>query len=140
MRKGQKATPEMLARMRKNRPYECLLVMLRARARRKGQECSLSYDEFFAFTQILSCFYCQGPIAWTMYDLSRNSNAVNLDRKDCKKGYSADNCVVCCHSCNTAKGDRYTFEEFVVMMNTLLEFRKSTVTLVIPGISSARTQ
>ena len=34
----------------------------------------------------------------------------NLDRKDNSIGYSKNNCVVCCSTCNYIKGDKFTYE------------------------------
>lgn len=39
----------------------------------------------------------------------------NLDRKDPAVGYQKDNCVVCCALCNRAKGDNFSYEEFLLI-------------------------
>jgi len=35
-----------------------------------------------------------------------------VDRKDNKKGYNEENCVLACPICNNAKRDKFTYKEF----------------------------
>ena len=41
------------------------------------------------------------------------STAYNLDRKDSIKGYTKENCVVCCKRCNRAKSNLFSYEEWL---------------------------
>ena len=74
---------------------------------------SMTYEEFLTFTSTEACHYCGAAVEW------RNGHGYNLDRKDNTLGYSVDNCVVCCGSCNRTKGDRYTYEEFLIIAHGL---------------------
>ena len=96
----------------RKRPYESLHATLRGRAKRCGHSFSITYQEFVGFTKIKACHYCDTLIEW--FEYGRNIRS-NLDRKDNHRGYSFLNCVVCCGSCNRTKGDRFTYEEFMLL-------------------------
>ena len=95
------------------RPYESLYNNLIYVAGRRGHSISLTYEDFVNFTHIKECHYCEKPILWKIW-CGQKTLRHNLDRKDNSIGYSLDNCVVCCHSCNVTKGDRFTYEEFML--------------------------
>ena len=98
----------------RRRPYESHYNSLVYAARRRNQSISLTYEEYVHFTDTKECHYCGTPILWkTVAD--QKTNRLNLDRKDNDLGYSLDNCVVCCYSCNVTKGDRFTYEEFMLL-------------------------
>lgn len=46
-----------------------------------------------------------------------------IDRKDSNLGYTLLNSVTCCWTCNQLKKDLFSYEEFKVMMNALIEHR-----------------
>lgn len=50
-----------------------------------------------------------------MYDCSSNGNNYNLDRKDNAVGYTVENCVVCCKSCNKTKWTSLDYEEMIAV-------------------------
>jgi hypothetical protein len=60
-------------------------------AKLRGYSWELSFDEF-ARLALASCHYCRGP-------------GGGVDRVDNAIGYTIDNCVSCCSTCNTAKSD-----------------------------------
>lgn len=62
-------------------------------AKARGIEFSLTFEEFQTFWQ-KPCFYCEGEVS-----------TVGLDRFDNTKGYSIDNVVSCCASCNIMKNN-----------------------------------
>lgn len=75
---------------------------------------TITYEQFVNFTKIKNCEYCDSKIEWTEYtSADHGSVAYNLDRKDALKGYSEDNCVVCCKICNWSKNDLFSHEEFL---------------------------
>jgi hypothetical protein len=88
------------------RPFESLYNRIRTHNPSVGV--SLTYKEYLKLTNICFCHYCKAEVNW-------KSTAYNLDRKDNSLGYSKKNCVVCCGSCNRTKGDRFTYEEFMLI-------------------------
>jgi hypothetical protein len=76
-------------------------------------EILLTYDEFLKFTVINERHYCGSAVTWSEFNISRNGSHYNLDRKDPNVGYVKSNCVVCCHRCNRAKSNLFTYEEWV---------------------------
>lgn len=62
-----------------------------ASAKRRGNEFSISYEEFVSFWQ-KPCFYCDELIM-----------TIGLDRVDNDLGYAIDNIVSCCAICNWMK-------------------------------------
>jgi hypothetical protein len=88
--------------------------------KRSGRDCpfDLTFEEFLVHTQVSCCTYCGGGVKWVKY---RNGPS-NIDRKDSSKGYSADNTVVCCGTCNRMKSNWYSFEEFVAISRLLREW------------------
>jgi hypothetical protein len=96
----------------KRRPYESTYNMLVHAAIRRNKPCSLTYEEFLTFIAVKKCHYCNENVVWKMY-ADQKTNRNNLDRKDNNVGYSLDNCLVCCYSCNVTKGDRFSYEEFL---------------------------
>lgn len=107
------------------RPFEALYNNFIKRAQYDGKSVELSYEEFREFAQIPCCFYCGATVHWAEYRLNKGGYASNLDRKNNDLGYSKGNCVVCCVTCNRTKSNRFTFEEFVVMMTALRQYRAS---------------
>lgn len=92
------------------RPFEGRYNFLRDMA--KGR-CAvhLSYEEYLTFTSTDKCHYCEAHIQWDAHGTF--SNGHHLDRKDNSKGYSKENCVVCCGPCNQIKSNRFTCEQML---------------------------
>lgn len=61
-------------------------------AKDRGFVFEFSKEDFSAFLNG-QCVYCRDTI-----------NGVGLDRKDNKEGYTKENCVNCCSTCNYMKG------------------------------------
>lgn len=91
---------------------------------KKRISCRLSFQEFVKFTEIHQCHYCHALVKWTRHG---KGSAYNLDRKNNKDGYSADNCVVCCSRCNMGKSSRFTYEEWYEMTEC---FRRKSSSLM----------
>lgn len=64
----------------------------RKHARERHLEWALGHDGFLRLTTS-PCTYCGDP------------GSHGVDRKDSLKGYTPDNCVPCCETCNRAKTD-----------------------------------
>jgi hypothetical protein len=105
------------------RPYENLYHLFVRAAGRTTYVVNLPYDEFLVFTKETQCHYCGFAVHFQEY--SAKGATYNLDRKDNTLGYSKDNCVVCCKTCNFAKGARYTYGEWLAMTTALRLYRKS---------------
>lgn len=86
----------------------------------------LTYEELLDFVKITRCHYCDDTITWLAHSRKngvQTSHKYNLDRKDNLKGYTKDNCVVCCTQCNFVKSNRFTYEEMVEIGKTFKELR-----------------
>ena len=69
-------------------------------AKDRGMVFDLTKDEFETFWQ-KPCHYCDSPI-----------KTIGIDRKDNSIGYTLDNCLSCCITCNRGKRES-TYEEFI---------------------------
>jgi len=69
-------------------------------AKKRGIYFNLTKNEFESLWQ-KPCHYCDSPI-----------NTIGIDRKDNNIGYTPDNCLSCCRTCNLGKNNS-TYEEYV---------------------------
>jgi hypothetical protein len=69
-------------------------------AKRRDIVFDLTKDDFKTFWQ-KPCHYCDSPI-----------ETIGIDRKDNSIGYTLDNCLSCCITCNSSKS-KSTYEEFI---------------------------
>lgn len=77
---------------------------IRQKAKQRGKSWTLSADK--AFKLITSeCLYCGFTPQWP-------TSRVGIDRVDNKIGYESQNCVSCCFTCNSAKGEK-SLEDFI---------------------------
>lgn len=94
-----------------------LLGWYKQGAKKRNISFELTEKDFFKLTKE-NCFYCgqepsrvirprNGPL-----DPNRFYTCNGIDRFDSGLGYTIDNCVTCCASCNKAKSDM-SFEEFI---------------------------
>ena len=129
IRNGDKIHKRMCqSHSHQKRPYESIYNCIRNDWRKV--EVSLTYEEFLEFTKITECIYCQASIPWEPYSTVNGrytSRAYYLDRLDNSKGYSKDNCVVCCTMCNKIRNAYLTHDEMIVAMKAVLEYRKGRV-------------
>lgn len=87
--------------------------------KRNAKNRNLSWDLSSESATILmrsDCFYCGS--APGIKPRAKSLNFIGLrngiDRLDPSLGYSSENCVACCSSCNVSKSDK-TFDEFISM-------------------------
>ena len=103
------------------RPYEHVYNTARARVLnrydRRTHEFTITFEEFLALVNTGRCHYCHAILAWQKHGGAGATRhcAHHMDRKDNHGGYTMQNVVACCTRCNFAKGDRYTYEEWVGM-------------------------
>lgn len=55
-----------------------------------------------------SCHYC-----------SEEGGTIGCDRIDNKQGHTRSNVVPCCWDCNVTRGDNYSYEEMIVLGETI---------------------
>ena len=94
------------------RPYESLYNWLIKQASRTARDCTITYSQFLQFTKIKHCHYCGDAILWAEFNINKNGSAYYLDRRESAKGYTKENCVVCCSMCNAMKRD-FEYKEFL---------------------------
>ncbi len=84
---------------KRNATPECRYSDYKSRAKKKGREFELSFDEFVSLLNG-KCYYCDTN--WK----------IGVDRKDNNVGYTKPNSVSCCWSCNKFKRST-NYEEFI---------------------------
>lgn len=105
--------------------YNKFKSSVKSNGQRKGRKkhtFNLTFKQFLSFTEIQNCVYCNFPIEWKAHFKDGRAR-YNLDRKDSNKGYSTENCVVCCKRCNYMKGEHFTYEEFKEVTEILDKIR-----------------
>ena len=90
----------------------------------RGISVDLTIDQFVQLCRIPNCHYCDSPINRGLKSGEKGYRGYFIDRKDNKIGYILDNCVPCCWNCNQAKGDRYSYEEFLMISRNLKLYRE----------------
>jgi 5-methylcytosine-specific restriction endonuclease McrA len=74
-----------------------------------------------------NCYYCgieEGAFIriWGgFYGKNKRGIRLELDRKDNKRGYNLENCILACAICNNAKSDKFTYQEFLRIGKTIRE-------------------
>jgi hypothetical protein len=105
-------------------PYASLYHKLRKSSATQGHACALTFKQFLEYTKVSTCHYCNATVTWAQHNIgTRKRGNYNLDRKDNSKGYSTENCVVCCTVCNLTRGNRFTYEQFVEIGKLLNKMR-----------------
>ena len=99
------------------RPYESTYNLLKSVALKQHIALDLTYIDFLSFVSVPRCHYCRRLIRWVAHNRNHHlgGTGYNLDRKDSNKGYTNDNCVVCCGRCNRGKCDLFTYDEWRAM-------------------------
>ncbi len=83
-------------------------------AKRRNLKFNINYEIYEKLIS-LPCDYCKSDIY--------NEMGVGLDRLDNNKGYTTSNVVPCCGNCNLGRTNRYTHEEWKVMVQALMKYR-----------------
>jgi hypothetical protein len=90
-------------KLRKNPPYKWLFNKIKYRAKTNQKKLKLTYEEFLEFTKVNVCHYCNGKVEWQEHRSTKDNKGYNIDRINSTKGYTKENCVVCCKICNRMK-------------------------------------
>ena len=77
---------------------------LKESATRHGRELGLTFEEFVSWRNCRPkiCYYCGGLLRVG----GREKDCLTIDRPDNEAGYTLDNIVLACVSCNTQKGNK----------------------------------
>jgi hypothetical protein len=107
----------------RGKPFGSLYYLIKFHASKyRNIECLLTYEDFLEFTKIDKCYYCGDKIIWNCYQTKNGRGRSNLDRKNNTKGYSKDNCVVCCESCNYMK-NTMPVDKFIQQCKNITEYQ-----------------
>ena len=82
-------------------PEKARYIHLVSKAKGRGLECSLSFDDYLSLISGHPCYYCGGDLPITGH---------GTDRINSKVGYVVGNVRPCCVDCNTAKSDKTDLE------------------------------
>lgn len=108
------------------RPFEWIYNNLKRCAKNNNKEMLLTFEEFLKFTKINKCHYCTDKIEWKERNSKSNPNSCYyIDRKDNSKGYTTENCVVCCSLCNLTRHIRFTYDEMLLLGKTINQIKRN---------------
>lgn len=107
--------PSCVGRLRRKRPFERAFNKARCDAPREKSsgviEWRLTYEQFVDLCLIPDCDYCGVFLNRAEYEGDGGTIAMLLDRKDSNGHYTVENCVPCCPTCNSMKGEFLTYRE-----------------------------
>jgi hypothetical protein len=89
-------------------------IILKGLAKRRKLEFNITKKDYFTLISY-PCHYCQKSLL--------DETGGGLDRIDNDKGYTLDNVLSCCGTCNKIRGDSLTVEETVVAIQAVLAYR-----------------
>ncbi len=89
------------------------------RSNKDRYEVEITEEDYCKLITNSVCYYCGDPI-----DISRSNGKYAIDRLDNNLGYIKNNCVPCCSECNLVKGNRYTEEEFKIIVKAIMVVRE----------------
>ncbi len=102
-----------------------LILQYRRHAVSRGLSFELGKADFRELVDA-PCHYCGSVESNLKITKNHSGYAHNgIDRKDSALGYSKDNCVPCCRTCNFAKRDM-PYAEFISWLDRVAEFRRKT--------------
>jgi 5-methylcytosine-specific restriction endonuclease McrA len=88
---------------------------LKVRAKEKGGHLDITIEQHAALLANGVCHYCDGPL---------NCTGSGLDRKNSDLYYTLDNVVPCCSDCNLTFGDRYNYDEKLILAKDIKVIRQ----------------
>ena len=102
-------------RLKKNsRSWKSRFSRGKSSAKRRDIEWTLTFDEYSEVVKN-NCFYCNLTV--------REQTGTSLDRKDSDLGYTKENIVSCCGSCNYLKSTNLTVNETFEIIKLLKVLR-----------------
>ena len=113
----------------KDAPLNVYYNNYRTGAISRNLEWKLSLEEFKDIVSKNCCYCGQKPIekqSLIRYNKTNSPILVNgIDRIDSSKGYSKENCVPCCFSCNRMKSNLY-YKDFLHHIRKIYRYSSST--------------
>ncbi len=97
-------------------PYSTAYNRLQRSAASRELSLELTYEDYLELTKIPKCFYCEIAIPWN----ANRQLSYFLDRKNQNEGYTKENVVVCCCTCNQIRGAQLNFEEMLILKPSLI--------------------
>lgn len=94
---------------RKTHREKYILRGYRENDKKKNLECTLTEEWIVNNILNKTCTYCGTNIK------------LGCDRIDNSKGHTKDNCIPCCYSCNIMRGDRFSYNEMMILSPVLKE-------------------
>lgn len=83
-----------------------MLSQYKLKDKKKGYKTDVDLDFLLsAFKQ--PCTYCG------------SNNKIGLDRKDNSQGHTKENCVPSCYRCNVVRGNNFSFDEMIILAQTI---------------------
>lgn len=129
--KYKKEKPEKLREIRKRwrddnpdkirafaRKPKAKFASTKTNAKARNIEFTLTFEEFDLLLSEQTCHYCKGILG------KLSPTGSSLDRIDNNKGYHSGNCVACCQTCNTLKGNILSYDEAIAAINVITTMRK----------------
>ncbi len=99
------------------KPFRTMFTGYRLNAKRKKRPWELTLDDV-AVLAVLPCAYC--GVSFSNQNRAERYNGI--DRVDNERGYTSDNVVACCRTCNVAKGAT-PYVEWIEWLDCLVDFR-----------------
>jgi hypothetical protein len=109
-------------RTQSNGAFNCLFSAYRYGAAKRGYEWGLTKRQFAALSGLV-CHYCGAEPSQEHRQNPYTFTYNGIDRLDNNKGYTIDNCVPCCGTCNTAKATM-GYDEFLGWINKVHEYQR----------------
>lgn len=99
---------------------------LRSNAKIRNKIFNLSFEEFVLIRMSKTCLYC-GRTAEELITKDKivRREVMTIDRINNNKGYSKENCVLACYDCNRIKGNRFSYNEMILIGNLFNKIYKT---------------
>jgi hypothetical protein len=80
-------------------------------AKSRNYDFNLTQEEFKSIT-LQNCYYCNKVPSQIRYNKTKSQSYIynGIDRKNNNKGYTLDNCIPCCGTCNQMKNNSEYYE------------------------------
>ena len=117
---------EQTSKATSKKPYWWVYTLVKSKSKNRSIKNLLTYLDILEFVKIDKCHYCQDKIVWPTRGSSKTKGH-HLDRMDNLKGYSKENCVVCCTICNKIKNNYFTHDEMLELGVVVKKIREKNI-------------